>query len=100
MSNVFIQGGDSIEFDVNSTSADESIPGVGDVLQLIYVVNGGGPSRAQVKAGVGAQVATDTDYPLLGDTVQYLYVGFDADTIGCISTAGAGRLSVARGSIR
>jgi hypothetical protein len=69
MSTVFIQGGDSIEFDVNTTSTDESIPGSGDVLQLIFTLNGGGPLRAHVKAGVGPQVATDTGYTLLGDFV-------------------------------
>ena len=100
MSNVFIKGGDTIEFDLNDTSADESIPGVGDVLQLIFIPVAGTAHRCFVKPGVGAQTATTSDYPVLALNVQYLFVGFDANTLAGISPNADGKLTVTRGSIR
>lgn len=100
MSNVFIQGGDSIELSLNDVSQDETIPGVGDVLQLIFLPNAGVAHRCFVKPGIGAQTADSGDYPVCALTPQYLFCGFDADTIGAISPNADGKLSVTRGSIR
>jgi hypothetical protein len=101
MSNVFIKGGDTIEVFVHDVDVDESIPGVGDVLQLIFIpASGGSSNRCFAKAGVGAQTATAADYPLLGEHIQYLFIGFDADTIAFRSPNADGNVLVTRGSIR
>ena len=101
MSNVFIKGGDTIEVFVHDADVDESIPGVGDVLQLIFLpASGGAANRCFVKAGVGSQTATSSDYPLLGQHIQYLFVGFDANNIAFRSPNADGNVLVTRGSMR
>lgn len=99
MSNVFIPGGDVLTLTIDSDGTSISLDGIGDVLRIVST-NASLPSHW--RAGIGTQTPADTDFAAFSGPAQFLFIGFDADSVGAKMPAGGhgGTVYVQRGSIR
>lgn len=99
MSNVFIPGGEVQKLSIDSDGTSTALDGTGDVLRIISS-NASLPSHW--RAGVSTQTPADTDFAAIAGPAQFLFIGFDADTVGVKMPAGgnSGIVYVQRGSIR
>jgi hypothetical protein len=96
MMGVFIRGGNSVVVVAGASSADESLDGDGDVLRIVNNSN----NETFVKAGVGAQTATSSDFCVPPKSVAFLAIDYADDTVAMVSPSGSSAVIVMRGSLR
>lgn len=94
MCNSFKNGGNTVEINASTTSADISLPGAGNVIQIINE----GSDVIFIRTGNGSQIATASDFPVQKGATAFLSIDFSDDNVAAILRFGTGSALITRGS--